>query len=68
MIQIAFSGNDFRAIEAAAHAYATKEGSYRSLTNAYIKGSDFVFEIKLPMAIGTVGGLTQFAVLLEQLY
>ena len=53
------TGNDFRAIEAAAHAYATKEGSYRSLTNAYIKGSDFVFEIKLPMAIGTVGGLTQ---------
>tara|TARA_B100000925_G_scaffold34571_1_gene22785 strand:+ start:4892 stop:6205 length:1314 start_codon:yes stop_codon:yes gene_type:complete len=53
------TGNDFRAIEAAAHAYATKEGSYRSLTDAYIKGSDFVFEIKLPMAIGTVGGLTQ---------
>ena len=53
------TGNDFRAIEAAAHAYATKEGSYRSLSDAYIKENDFVFEIKLPMAIGTVGGLTQ---------
>ena len=54
------TGNDFRAIEAAAHAYASqKKVIYTSLTNAYIEDNYFVFEIKLPIAIGTVGGLTQ---------
>ena len=53
------TGNDFRAVEAAAHAYAVKEGSYTSLSNAYIKNNNFFFEIKLPLALGTVGGLTQ---------
>ena len=53
------TGNDFRAVEAAAHAYASKEGIYSSLSNAYIEDNNFFFEIKLPLAIGTVGGLTQ---------
>jgi hydroxymethylglutaryl-CoA reductase len=53
------TGNDFRAVEAAAHAYASKKGSYTSLSNAYIEDNNFVFEIKLPLALGTVGGLTQ---------
>lgn len=53
------TGNDFRAIAAAVHAYASKDGSYSSLSNAYIEGDEFIFEIKLPLAIGTVGGLTQ---------
>ena len=53
------TGNDFRAVEAAAHAYASKEGIYSSLSNAYIEDNYFFFEIKLPLALGTVGGLTQ---------
>ena len=52
------TGNDFRAIEAGAHAYASRNGTYQSLSNAYIKNNDFYFELTLPMAIGTVGGVT----------
>ena len=53
------TGNDFRAIEAAVHAYASRKGSYSSLSNAYIENDNFIFEIKLPLSLGTVGGLTQ---------
>lgn len=52
------TGNDFRAVEAGAHAYACKDGHYTSLTHAEIKGDTFRFWIELPLAIGTVGGLT----------
>lgn len=52
------TGNDFRAVEAGVHAYAAKEGSYSSLTHAEIKGSIFKFWIDVPLALGTVGGLT----------
>ncbi len=52
------TGNDFRAIEAGAHAYATKEGSYASLTHASIENDYFKFYIEIPLALGTVGGLT----------
>jgi len=52
------TGNDFRAIEAGAHAYASRNGTYQSLSNAYIKNNNFYFELTLPMAIGTVGGVT----------
>ena len=52
------TGNDFRAIEAGAHAYASRKGTYQSLSNAYIKNKYFYFELTLPMAIGTVGGVT----------
>ena len=52
------TGNDFRAIEAGAHAYASRKGTYQSLSNAYIKNNNFYFELTLPMAIGTVGGVT----------
>jgi len=51
------TGNDFRAIEAGAHAYASI-GKYKSLSDAYIKNEKFYFELKLPLAIGTVGGVT----------
>ena len=51
------TGNDFRAIEAGAHAYASI-GRYKSLSNAYIMNDIFYFELKLPLAIGTVGGVT----------
>ena len=52
------TGNDFRAIEAAAHTYAAKDGSYSSLSHVEIKNGIFRFWIELPMALGTVGGLT----------
>ena len=51
------TGNDFRAIEAGAHAYASI-GKYKSLSKAYIKNEIFYFELKLPLAIGTIGGVT----------
>jgi hydroxymethylglutaryl-CoA reductase len=52
------TGNDFRAIEAGAHAYATKDGQYRSLTHCTIDDGVFRFWIEIPLALGTVGGLT----------
>ena len=52
------TGNDFRAIEACAHAYASKEGHYKSLTHCEIKDGIFRFWIEIPLALGTVGGLT----------
>jgi len=53
------TGNDFRAIEAGAHAYAAKSGTYKSLTNATIENGIFKFWIEIPLAVGTVGGLTK---------
>ncbi len=52
------TGNDFRAIEAGVHAYAAKDGSYTSLTHASIENNIFKFWIEIPLALGTVGGLT----------
>jgi hydroxymethylglutaryl-CoA reductase len=53
------TGNDFRAIEAGVHAYAAKDGNYSSLTYAKVEDSMFHFGIELPLALGTVGGLTR---------
>jgi len=53
------TGNDFRAIEAGAHAYAARSGKYKSLTNASIENGIFKFWIEIPLALGTVGGLTK---------
>ena len=52
------TGNDFRAVEAGVHAYAAKEGQYSSLTHAKIEDGIFTFWIEVPLALGTVGGLT----------
>lgn len=52
------TGNDFRAIEAGAHAYASKDGQYRSLTHCETKDGIFKFWVEIPLALGTVGGLT----------
>ena len=52
------TGNDFRAVEAGIHAYAAKDGSYSSLTHASIENNIFKFWIEVPLALGTVGGLT----------
>ncbi|WGK65369.1 hydroxymethylglutaryl-CoA reductase, degradative [Croceiramulus getboli] len=53
------TGNDFRAIEAGIHAYAARSGNYRSLTQARIEDGNFRFSIEIPLALGTVGGLTK---------
>mgnify|MGYP000642445357 FL=1 len=52
------TGNDFRAIEASAHAYASKDGRYSSLTHADMSDGLFKFWIEVPLALGTVGGIT----------
>lgn len=52
------TGNDFRAVEACAHTYASRNGKYGSLTHAEIKDGMFRFWIEVPLALGTVGGLT----------
>ena len=52
------TGNDFRAIEAGVHAYAAKSGTYKSLTHCEVKDGVFRFWIEIPLALGTVGGLT----------
>ena len=52
------TGNDFRAVEAGIHAYASKDGNYSSLTHAEIKDGIFSFWMEIPLALGTVGGLT----------
>ena len=52
------TGNDFRAVEACAHSYASKDGNYKSLTHIKIIGNKFKYWIELPISIGTVGGLT----------
>ena len=52
------TGNDFRAIEAGVHAYASRSGHYTSLTHCEITNGIFRFWIEIPLAVGTVGGLT----------
>lgn len=52
------TGNDFRAVEAGVHAYASKDGSYSSLSHATVENGIFRFWIDVPLALGTVGGLT----------
>lgn len=50
------SGNDWRAIEAGAHAYATRNGSYQGLSTWQVKGDKLIGELELPLPLGSVGG------------
>lgn len=52
------TGNDFRATEACAHAYAARNGKYASLTHCTTDNGVFKFWIDLPISVGVVGGLT----------
>jgi hydroxymethylglutaryl-CoA reductase len=52
------TGNDFRAVEAGVHAYASRHGRYTSLSHAQIENGIFTFWMEIPLALGTVGGLT----------
>lgn len=50
------TGNDWRAIEAGAHAYAALTGSYQPLATWTVQDDQLVGSIQLPMPVGTVGG------------
>lgn len=52
------TGNDFRAVEAGIHAFASKDGQYTSLSHAKIENDIFYYWMEVPLALGTVGGLT----------
>lgn len=60
------TGNDFRAIEAAGHAYASRSGHYSSLSHVEIENGKFRFVLEVPLALGTVGGLTSLHPLARQ--
>jgi hydroxymethylglutaryl-CoA reductase len=54
------TGNDWRAVEAGAHAYAARSGVYRSLTVWELDAAgDLLGRLELPLAVGTVGGATR---------
>lgn len=53
------TGNDFRAVEAAGHTYASRSGKYSALTDVTTHNGRFRYTLKLPLAVGTVGGLTK---------
>lgn len=52
------TGNDFRAVEACGHAYAARNGMYAGLSRVELTGNMFRFSLDIPLALGTVGGLT----------
>ncbi len=52
------TGNDFRAVEAGIHAYASRNGQYSSLSHAKVENDIFTYWIEIPLSLGTVGGLT----------
>jgi hydroxymethylglutaryl-CoA reductase len=52
------TGNDFRAVEAAGHTHASRNGTYQSLTHCSIENGEFRFWIEVPISVGVVGGLT----------
>jgi hydroxymethylglutaryl-CoA reductase len=53
------TGNDWRAIEAGAHAYAARAGRYTSLSTWANEGGDLVGTLEMPLAVGIVGGATK---------
>ncbi|KMW56718.1 Hydroxymethylglutaryl-CoA reductase [Candidatus Rhodobacter oscarellae] len=53
------TGNDWRAIEAGAHAFAARDGRYTALTRWRVAEGRLTGEIELPMAVGLVGGATK---------
>ena len=53
------TGNDWRAAEAGVHAYASRNGKYQPVTDWHMDGADLVGKIEIPLAAGTVGGVTR---------
>lgn len=54
------TANDTRALEAAVHAYAARDGAYRALTEYRVEDDALLGEFSAPLALGTVGGATSF--------
>jgi len=52
------TGNDFRAVEAGIHAFASNKGKYTSLSECTMTDNIFKINLKIPLSIGTVGGVT----------
>ena len=52
------TGNDFRAVEAGIHAFASSKGKYKSLSECTIIDNIFKIKLKIPLSIGTIGGIT----------
>lgn len=53
------TGNDWRAVEAGAHAFAARTGPYSSLTRWFMQGEDLHGILEIPLAVGIVGGVTR---------
>jgi hydroxymethylglutaryl-CoA reductase len=53
------TGNDWRAVEAGIHAYAARDGQYRSITVWKMQGKDLIGTFEAPLVVGLVGGVTQ---------
>ena len=53
------TGNDWRAVEAGIHAYASRSGGYKPITHWKLRDGDLVGRIEVPLAVGTVGGMTR---------
>jgi len=54
------TGQDWRAIEAGGHAYAARDGRYRALTDWRVEDNHLLGRLEIPLAVGTVGGLTRY--------
>ena len=52
------TGNDWRAVEAGVHAFAARDGQYRSITKWRKEGTSLVGVFEAPIIVGTVGGVT----------
>ena len=52
------TGNDFRAVEAGGHSFAARNGKYQGLSDVSIENNIFKFSLKIPLTLGTVGGVT----------
>ena len=52
------TANDFRAVEACGHTWAARSGKYKGLSKCSVHEGIFRFELEIPLAVGTVGGLT----------
>lgn len=52
------TGNDFRAAEAAAHAFASRSGHYRALSWCELDAANISIKMQMPLSVGTVGGIT----------
>jgi len=53
------TGNDWRAVEAGVHAYASRSGTYKPVSKYYLDGKGkLVGELEIPLAVGIIGGVT----------